>query len=209
MNTDVVSPWRNDLQGIRFRQAFIAMSLLLILASMVWVAVAAQLSDGHWVPRLTALWFVFGLGAVPICCLRRSWNRGGQLDFFQPGTVFALYFLVYVLVPAYNVWQNLDYQSSWVDPSWPRYHLFNSAFALSLLGLVAFGFGYHTRSRDSGRRFYTPGLARLARSLSSISTAAILTMLFVGLAFKLRHLSAIGGVSSNALLFLSPTFSSE
>src|SRR6266540_3274808 len=191
------------------RPARFATILAVILAGVAWFAAAHQLSERRHVPDLTVLWFALSLCAVPFCCFRPSSSYGVRLDFFQPGTVFALYFSVYVLIPAYHVWQNLDYQSTWVDPSWPRERLFNSAFALSLLGLAAFGLGYRTRAGAFLRPFDLPQLGRLARSLSPISTAAIPTLLVVGLAFKLKHLAAIGGLSSNTLLFLSPTFTSE
>src|SRR5437773_3223573 len=88
---------------------------------------------------------------LPIwCCFLRSTSaETSGLDLFQPGTIVALFYYLYVVIPAFHVWHDLGYHSDWTDPTWPARRLFQLTMAVSLLGLIAFGVGYHANTSSS------------------------------------------------------------
>jgi hypothetical protein len=152
---------------------------------------------------------------LPIwCCFRRdSVDRRSGIDVFQPGTVAAGFFYLYVVVPALNVWLGLDYRSLWSDPVWPAAPLFRFTLALWILGLVAFRFGYAggrpVRGRLSGSRGAPPNTSGALPPWPRWATAVAVGMLAIGLPFRLYHLAAFGGLRPDILLFLSPGYQVE
>src|SRR5207245_102587 len=167
---------------------------------------------GGLVPDLEEAWtwllFLISL-VLPIwCCFRRgNGDRSSTVDVFQPGAVLAILFYVYTVVPAFHVWRDLGYHSDWTDPTWPPASLFRFTLVLSLLSLLAFRIGYvwHPRRREP-----QPGATASVTPVAEWPRAATVlafVMLAIGLPFVLRHLAALGGLTRNILLFLSPTYS--
>lgn len=184
---------------------------LATLAAIAWVTI--PFLSGTATDDGTASWTVLEFLAslvLPIwCCVRaRTTDQSSRVDLFQPGTVFASLFYFYFVIPAFHVWRDLDYQSAWLDPTWPSAPLFQRTFALCLLGLVAFGVGYRF-SRPIHHRSPPPtSVTPFARWPHSATVAAV-AMLVIGFPFRLQHLVAIGGLTPNVLLFLSPTYQVE
>src|SRR5436190_16696897 len=181
------------------------------LALAAWAALTLVASDLTTDPGevWTAALFVIAL-ALPIwCCFRRPSEGPATLDVLQPGTVLAILFYVYTVIPAFHVWRDLGYHSDWTDPTWPPASLFRFTLVLSLLSLLAFRIGYvwHPRRREP-----QPGATASVTPVAEWPRAATVlafVMLAIGLPFVLRHLAALGGLTRNILLFLSPTYSLE
>ncbi len=197
---------------MRSRTAAIAKPNLLILScgiSAVLILIAAE-SNNKVDHFLAGLFLISSICVPALLCFRRTTSGTAKgIDFFQPGAVVALFYVVYMLVPGLHIWHDLDYQSSWFDSSWPHKRLFGLTWALGVCSLIAFGCGYHTnvqlhRAREVAQCFLRCGVQPARRELS-----IILVMLAVGLLFRLRHLAAMGGLSPNLLLYLSPTYTSE
>ncbi len=185
---------------------------LAAVALLAWAGVTIALGssasdvDDTWTVVLLAMSV-----ALPIwCCFRRTdadWSS--EVDLLQPGTVVACLFYFYVLIPAFHVWHDLAYQSDWMDRTWPAARLYHFTLVLCLLSLVAFRVGY----RNSSRRYLnapapsstSPPVPQWPRT----GTAVALTMLAIGLPFRLHHLAAFGGPSRDVLLFLSPNYVAE
>src|SRR2546422_495161 len=76
---------------------------LLALAGLVLVTMVMEV----WPPgsvrfgSTTILWFLIALSLLPLCCTRRSAKESAGWDVFQPGSIVAIYFIAYVLIPAY------------------------------------------------------------------------------------------------------------
>ena len=181
---------------------------LAALAILAWVAVALVTSgafpNGRHAP--TSVLILASL-VIPIwCCIRRNGDRGAStIDLLQPGIVLATFSYFYFVVPALHIWLDLDYQSSWLDPTWPPARLFQVTLLLCLMGLVAFTIGY---------RFNVPWArvrpaSQQADPWPQAATTVALTMLIVGFPFRVLHLLTLGGLSQNALLFLSPSYQVE
>ncbi len=179
----------------------------------VLALIGLALLAGHRISDMgaayTASLFVVALCLPAWCCFRRSSaDASGHVDLLQPGAVVAIWFYLYTVVPALHVWLELDYQSIWVDPTWPPQRVFHISLLLSLVGLAAFGIGY--RSHDP-RPIPTRSAAATAAPARwpVLATGTALIMLVVGFGFKLRHLVLLGGLTPSTFLYLSPTYVSE
>lgn len=121
-------------------------------------------------------------------------------DFFQPGIIVALFYYVYVVLPAANIWLH-DYNSYFfhIDNSWQV----NSALLVCIVGMLFFGAGYNTRiilfSKINNR------VIRRSVGGKSFVIAFVALLLSVGLFFKLFYLLKVGGLTSDLLLNLSPS----
>lgn len=192
-------------------RAAVAAALCLGVAGAVCALLASVAVPPGWEPQHALTLGLLGAAVcLPVwCCFRRTPRHLAGPDFFEPGMLLALFFYLYVVIPGFYVWSSLDYRSHWIDPQWPRERLFHATLAISLLGLVAFRIGYRSNLHALQLAELRSTLSSRAARWSPIAPAAIIVMLAVGLAFKLQHLAAIGGLSPNALLFLSPTYTSE
>ncbi len=197
------------LHGMAPERAGRAAGRLAALAIVAIVALALVAEDVVWNPDDAWTLFLFLVAcALPLwCCFRRFEAEGHTpLDLLQPGALVAPLFFLYTIVPAFHVWHDLDYQSAWLDPTWPAASLFQFTFVLSVLGLAAFGIGYRWSTYQSRQTAPAPTLEETKASWSASSTTTAILMLAIGLPFRLHHLAALGGLSRDILLFLSPTY---
>lgn len=193
------------VHAARLRTATLLVALALA-ACVAWaLAVAGVLPEGGEIWTLAL--FLLSL-VLPIwCCFRRTGNDPAwTFDALQPGTVLAILFYVYTVVPAFHVWRDLDYQSDWTDHTWPAASLFRVAFVLSLLSLIAFRFGYVSVSH---RHEQVRPPTEPPREWPASATVLAVTMLATGLPFRIYHLALFGGLTPNILLFLSPGYTIE
>ena len=192
--------------GLRAATLLAALALAACIALGLAVAGALPPGDEIW----TAVLLLLSLGLPIWCCFRRANGDGtSRLDVFQPGTVLAGLFYFYTVIPAFHVWRDLGYHSDWTDPTWPPARLFRFTLFLSLLSLVAFRVGYvrRPRRRDGPADAAESGASAVRWPRSA--TVLALVMLAIGFPFTLAHLAALGGLTPNILLFLSPSYTLE
>ena len=182
-----------------------------ILAVAAWAALALVLtgatSDAESA-RTVAL-FALALGLPFLCCWRR-WDETPSegVDLFQPGSVMATLVVFYAVIPAAHVWLDKDYFSDWTPGFWPPARLFQFTLLLWVLGLVAFGIGY--RLKHPGRLPpSSPAEKDSVVRWPHAATVAAVAMLALGLPFRLYHLVALGGFTTDVFLFLSPDYTAE
>jgi hypothetical protein len=180
-----------------------------LLAVAAWLALALLLGRNADDARTLALLLI----ALPLpiwCCIRRDGGEGAaRIDLFQPGSVLACLFYFYFVVPAFHVWYDLDYQSAWLDPTWPPAPLFQFTLLLCLLSLVAFGFGYRLTLPRARPRAISAVSERLRTEWPLSGTLAAVALLVIGVPFRLYHLALFGGLNRDVLRFLSPTYQAE
>jgi len=131
----------------------------------------------------------------PCCFVPEPNESGHRIDFFQPGTVVAIFYVVYLLVPGWYVFASLDFVSNWVHPQYPAEPLVLATFGLAAVGLAAFGLGYRLRFP------HTPRVAGLGAGASPDSGPLLVrrlpvligAFLVVGGIFKVAHLRALQG----------------
>jgi len=205
--TELRTPPSNAWQRAgRVAGGFAALAITATVVLALVVGNFAEDGDSAW----TVFLFVVALALPLWCCFRRSGVAGSaRLDLFQPGAVVAAIFYFYTVVPAFHVWHDLNYQSAWLDPTWPARPLFRFAFFLSLLGLVAFGLGYRFGTRGLRQTVNASTLEEMRAGWPRSATAAAIVMLTIGFPFRMYHLAAFGGLTRNIFLFLSPVYQVE
>jgi len=197
-----------------------ARALVLLCASLAagaWALVALAMSPRYSPANALSFVLLFCSLLFPVltCVLRPAAGRGagvgeiGGLDICQPGVVVALFYYFYMVIPALHIWHDLGLHSTWIDPTWPPERVFNVTCALGLLGLVAFGAGYHAGLGRPPGRAIGMLFPRGAVAWSSAAWGVVAAMIAVGLVFKLYHLAAFGGLSPRVLLYLSPSYAIE
>ncbi len=152
---------------------------------------------------LSTVLLLLMLVLVRFCCfLPGEASMTGRLDLFQPGAAMAIFYVVYLALPAWHQYANLDFVSNWTHRQVPPEPLVIATFAVALLGLAAFGAGYRAWPRS------TPALPALTsvepETLARRLGPVIALFLIVGALFKIAHVHAVGGVSG-LFLNLSPT----
>jgi len=147
----------------------------------------------------------------PCCFVPEPTTSGPRIDFFQPGTVMAIFYVVYLLVPGWYVFAVLDFVSNWTHPEYPAEPLVLATFALGAVGLVAFGLGYRLQfpgarppSAAGGAPWSDSG-PLLVRRLP----AFIVVFLVVGVVLKVAHLRALGDGSGDVGRGLLPEVSED
>ncbi len=139
-------------------------------------------------------------------------KSGGQTDWFHPAVLFTGLYLVYFVFSGLWFWAYHGYDSEFIDLGPHAALLVNEAFCLGFLSIAAYGLGARTYLASRGL-FHRPACADGVLSLKpgmvgSVShrELVIVALLFglIGTSFKIYHLSRLGGLSSNLLLYLSP-----
>lgn len=148
--------------------------------------------------------FLFCLACtVPLfnCYIRQ--DKLSDYDFFQPGTVFILFYYVYIIFPAYYDWIILGYGSNWVQLDGNVTALFDYALLICIIGVISFGLGYKWFSKR--KLYYTPYNSERTYVFRSIKTILIIISIFtfIGLASKYLVLASYGPI--NILETLSPS----
>ena len=189
--------------SLRTAALLAALALAVCIALALEVAGALPAEDELW----TLVLMLLALGLPVWCCFRRTGNDdASSLDVFQPGTVLAVLFYVYTVVPAFHVWRDLGYQSDWTDRLWPPAPLFRFTLFLSLLSLVAFRIGYFGVPGSLNRLQIPAASGDPTREWPRSATVLAVVMLVAGLPFRLYHLALFGGLTPNVLLYLSPGY---
>ncbi len=138
-----------------------------------------------------------------LCFFRPHGWPHKRLDLCQPGSVFAIHYYAYVVLPAIMLWWVWDSRGEYVtsDPV-----LLNQGLVLGLIGVGFFGLGYrlgpdfgHLLFRD-GRR--GPGEWLWLRQAAC--PIAIALLLLVGLIFRLIYFKRYGLSSVDVVRQLNP-----
>jgi hypothetical protein len=184
--------------------------MLAALGAAVTVLVVVGLvdprrGDGRVLPVLLLVLLVVLLPfacSIPASVMRAA---SGGPDFFQPGTVLAVWYVVYIVVPAIHIIVNLDYVPNWSHPQVPNVPLVTAVLGLGVLGLVSFGIGYRLipiRIADRGSAFLAQPAEVLGRRLLPVALA----ILSIGAVFKVMHVRALGGFTVELAANLSPGY---
>src|SRR5271166_5488394 len=185
---------------------------LLILCILVFV-LEGQYQE-FLTPWIVLLSVLFSLSwCVP---LASEPGRNGT-DWFHPAVLFVGIYLVYFVFSGLWLWIYHDYDSDFVDLGANAALLFNETFCLGFVSLAAYGLGARARlARIGSLRWYLPtrNVGRPAshesRTISTRELVMVALVLFpLGLAFKIYHVALFGVLSTDILLYLSPTAANE
>lgn len=146
-----------------------------------------------------------------VCCVNRKEKDSSYgYDFFQPGIIMAIFFYLYIVIPAIHISYNLNYNSNWIYiPSNKQATLLNYTLLIANIGVICFGLGYRAKI---GYIFSSTKLKRLSNNLKRISWSndsfiklIIVVLIGIGLLARIFIISNIGGLSSDTLKYLSPS----
>jgi len=195
--------------GVR-KAAWRRVTLSCFVAAVAWALVLLGPQDsGHEHVITLVLLFCSLVVPVLVCFRRPAAPSAAGLDLCQPGAIVALFYYFYMVVPSLHIWYALDYQSSWIDPTWPPERLFDVTCALGLLGLLAFGAGYQLPVGLLPVRGSRTLFRRLTSGWPPVAWPLIAVIGLIGLGFRFKQLMAFGGLSMGLLRYLSPTFAFE
>jgi oligosaccharide repeat unit polymerase len=166
-------------------------------------------SSGHDMVTFLLLFISFCLPVA--CCLKKTEEAVSyKYDIFQPGTIMAIFFYIYVVIPSVHVWYNLDYVSNWIAlPPYARASTVNYTILVSCIGLFCFGVGYRNKI---AKLFVASKLRRLpdnvkhrVRSHDRFLKSIAFVLIGIGLFARLAIISKVGGLSIVTLEYLSPS----
>ena len=190
---------------------FCAIALLILSVLMFTLESQYQKLLTPFIVSLSVL-FAFSW-CVP---LAKEKGRGGT-DWFHPAVLFTGLYLVYFVFSGLWLWLHNDYDSEFVDLGANAAFVFNETFFLGFVSLAAYGLG--ARSRFAGfnllrRRIPRSNIdhpaAEQSRTINAKELLIVALVLFpLGLAFKIYHLALFGALSTDILLYLSPSAAIE
>ncbi len=175
-----------------------------------------HITDG--IQGVLSFFLLLGSMGLPfLCCVDNVRRRESfPVDFFQPGVIVAIFFYLYIWIPAFQLWYFLDYSSNWLEFfSYDQQNLFNHALISVSLGLIGFGIGYKGKTFSLVKaRPFEPLPSRIGEKQWRKNSFIILlsiVLIIIGMAANLSVFLRLGGFSKNILEYLSPSmfFASE
>lgn len=146
---------------------------------------------------ITAILIIIS-GYIPTftCFIRTTPNK--NYDFFQPGTMVAIFYYIYVILPGITIWLN-GYEANYIYNS--NYQLVNYVFFIGLVAMIGFSIGYKSKVKFFNRT------AKIYNNINNKNRwyRLFYLMISIGLIFKILHFHKVGGISNELLLQLSPT----
>lgn len=185
-----------------FRRRLIC-SLLAIFAIVLYALVLVVPEDEQSLltPLLVCLSVAFAFACcIPVLDENTTWRN---LDPFHPLILFLVFYLAYFVFSGVLVWQLRDYGSLWVNLGGRPAFVVNTIFFLGIVSVGAFASGVHARIAFPGKSIrallYRGDVLRL-REMRYL----VVLFLVIGTGFSIYHLSLLGPLSSDVLLYLSP-----
>jgi oligosaccharide repeat unit polymerase len=148
--------------------------------------------------------------------LAREKGRGGT-DWFHPAVLFSGMYLIYFVFSGLWLWLRNDYDSEFVALGANAAFVGNETFFLGFVSLAAYGLGARFRiaglnlpRRSIPHSIIRRPAAERSRSIDEKELLIVALVLFpLGLAFKIYHLAQFGALSTDILLYLSPSAANE
>ncbi len=186
-----------------------SLSGLLLLLLCLFVVGADDRSQTSITAPLVVLSAIFTLS----WCVPLARGSKAKVDWFHPAILILVFYWIYFLFSGAWLWLVHDYQSTLVDLGTHAPSVVNEVFCLGFLSVAAYGIGARSRrlfarafarGDSAGRPVFVP------LTIGSKEIAIIALPYFIlGSAFKTYHILQLGPLSTDILLYLSPSASAD